>query len=332
MLYQAQGRYADAEPLYKRALTIREKALGPDHPNVAVSLNNLAGLYQTQGRYAEAEPLYKQSLAINEEALGSDHPNTALSLNNLAELYHLQGRYGDALPFVKRTISQNSANKSIAFPILYGSENQKLITPKEALNASYTVLQRSISTAAGEAVSKLAARFAAGTNELAQLVRRDQDLTAEAGRLDKSIITAVSKPPTERNASMEDQIRKRIDEIKLERDKLQDLFNQRFPDYVALSRPQPLAHPDLKGVRTLCRRLPRGRSRHGHGQGAARGGHRFHVAASMDKAARPYALPSIGFTPSTSATSSRRPVFVWLRRLLLNADRARRGAGEIRQR
>ena len=34
-LYQAQGRYADAEPLYKRSLAIREKALGPDHPDVA---------------------------------------------------------------------------------------------------------------------------------------------------------------------------------------------------------------------------------------------------------------------------------------------------------
>ena len=41
----------------------------------------------------------------------------------------------------------------------------------------------------------LAARFAAGSNELAQLVRKDQDLTAEADRLDKNIIAAVSKPP-----------------------------------------------------------------------------------------------------------------------------------------
>ena len=39
----------------------------------------------------------------------------------------------------------------------------------------------------------------------------------------------------------EDQIRKRIDDIKSERDKLQDVFNQRFPDYVALSKPQPLS-------------------------------------------------------------------------------------------
>ena len=139
-------------------------------------------------------------------------------------------------------------DKSIAFAVLYGSENQKLIAPTEALNASYAVLQHSISSAAGEAVSKLAARFAAGTNELAQFVRKDQDLTAEADRLDKSIIAAVSKPPAERNASAEDQIRKHIEEIKVEREKLQDVFNQRFPDYVALSKPQPLTIEETQAL------------------------------------------------------------------------------------
>src|SRR4029077_15446940 len=78
------------------------------------------------------------------------------------------------------------------------------------------------------------------TNELAQLVRKDQDLTAEAERLDKNIVAALSKAPAERNQTTEDRIRMRIDEIKFERNKLQDIFNQRFPDYVALSKPQPL--------------------------------------------------------------------------------------------
>ena len=77
VLYQAQGRYAEAEPLYKRALAIREKALGPDHPDVGTRLNNLAGLYRAQGRYAEAEPLYQRALAIREKALGPDHPDVA---------------------------------------------------------------------------------------------------------------------------------------------------------------------------------------------------------------------------------------------------------------
>jgi NADPH-dependent curcumin reductase CurA len=42
-LYEEQSRYADAEPLYRRLLAIQEKALGPDHPDFATSLNNRAG-------------------------------------------------------------------------------------------------------------------------------------------------------------------------------------------------------------------------------------------------------------------------------------------------
>ncbi len=47
-LYRAQGHYAKAEPLHKRSLAIREKALGSEHPEVATSLNNLALLYQSR--------------------------------------------------------------------------------------------------------------------------------------------------------------------------------------------------------------------------------------------------------------------------------------------
>ena len=240
-LYQAQSRYADAETLYKRSLAIREKVYGPDHPDVALSLNNLGAVYQDQHRYADAEALYKRSLVINEKTLGPSHPDVARTLNNLSSLYYDQGRYADGLPFVKRTISQNTPYKSVILAVMYASQDQKLISPTEALELSFTVLQYSASSTAGEAVSKLAARFAAGTDELAKLVRNDQDFTAEADRLDKSIISAVSKPPAERNASAEDHIRKRIDEIKSERDKLQDLLNQRFPNYVALSKPRPLS-------------------------------------------------------------------------------------------
>ena len=80
------GRYADAQPLLEHALAIRKKSLGPDHPDVATSLNNLAALYRAQGLYAKAEPLYQQSLAIRKKSLGPDHPNVATSLENYAEL------------------------------------------------------------------------------------------------------------------------------------------------------------------------------------------------------------------------------------------------------
>ncbi|HEY7417444.1 MAG TPA: tetratricopeptide repeat protein, partial [Ktedonobacteraceae bacterium] len=53
---QDRARYAEAEPLYQRALRIREQQLGPEHPDVAQSLNGLANLYWQQGKYEEAEP------------------------------------------------------------------------------------------------------------------------------------------------------------------------------------------------------------------------------------------------------------------------------------
>ncbi|UCE73013.1 MAG: tetratricopeptide repeat protein, partial [Methanomassiliicoccales archaeon] len=94
-LYQ-QGRYSEAAKVAEEALSVAEKTFGPDHPAVAISLNNLAGLYDSQGRYGEAEPLYKRALAIAKKAFGPDHPNVAACLNNLAELYRAQGKYAEA--------------------------------------------------------------------------------------------------------------------------------------------------------------------------------------------------------------------------------------------
>jgi tetratricopeptide (TPR) repeat protein len=95
------GRYAAAEPLYKRSLAIRETMQGADHPEVGIALMNLAELYRVQGRYADAEPLYKRTQSIYEKALGPDHPELGTALNNLAELYRAQGRYAETEPHLQ---------------------------------------------------------------------------------------------------------------------------------------------------------------------------------------------------------------------------------------
>ncbi|MCL1473437.1 tetratricopeptide repeat protein, partial [Argonema antarcticum] len=97
-LYESQGRYSEAEPLYLQALELRKRLLGDEHPDVAASLNNLAYLYESQGRYSEAEPLYLQALELRKRLLGDEHPDVASSLNNLANLYYYQGRYSEAEP------------------------------------------------------------------------------------------------------------------------------------------------------------------------------------------------------------------------------------------
>ena len=63
-LYHAQGKYDQAEPLYKRALAIREKALRPDHPDVAAVLENYAALLKATNRPAEADKLQQRGDSI----------------------------------------------------------------------------------------------------------------------------------------------------------------------------------------------------------------------------------------------------------------------------
>ena len=83
-----------------------------------------------------------------------------------------------------------------------------------------------------------------------RFVRKDQDLGAEDDKVDKAIIAAVSKAPNERNQVAEDQLRKRLADIKTERDQIQSVLSQKFPDYVALSKPQPLTLQDTQKLLT----------------------------------------------------------------------------------
>ena len=96
LLYDAQARYGDAEPLYLRALAIDEEVWGPEHPRTAKVLGDLAAVRTALHRYDEAEELFSRVITIYENALGMDHSDTAMAINNLGALYSAQARYNDA--------------------------------------------------------------------------------------------------------------------------------------------------------------------------------------------------------------------------------------------
>ena len=92
---QETNRLAEAEPLYRRAVTIDEASLGPDHPKVAIDLNNLAGLLGATNRLAEAEPLMQRMAVIFfkfQRDTGHKHPYADADHHNyevlLSELGH----------------------------------------------------------------------------------------------------------------------------------------------------------------------------------------------------------------------------------------------------
>lgn len=76
-----------AEPLYERALELRERLLGPEHPAVACTLDSMAKMSYLNEDLEKAEQLAQRALGIFEEFLGDDHPAVADSLAFLAEIH-----------------------------------------------------------------------------------------------------------------------------------------------------------------------------------------------------------------------------------------------------
>ncbi len=101
-----RNKFKEAEVLCKRALEIREKCLGPLHPDVAKQLNNLALLCQNQGKYDDVESYYKRAIEIYIKTLGIDDPNVAKTKNNLASAYLKQQKYKEAEQIYKDVLTR----------------------------------------------------------------------------------------------------------------------------------------------------------------------------------------------------------------------------------
>ncbi|XP_036420581.1 nephrocystin-3 [Colossoma macropomum] len=110
-LYETLGRFlkdlgllSQAVAPLQRSLEIRETALDPDHPSVAQSLHQLAGVYVHWRKFGNAEQLYKQALEISENAYGAEHCSVARELDSLSLLYQKQNKYEQAEKLRKRSI------------------------------------------------------------------------------------------------------------------------------------------------------------------------------------------------------------------------------------
>ena len=90
-LYADQGKLAEAEAMYTRALQGYEEALGPKHISTLDTVNNLGALYADQGKLAEAGAMFTRALQGYEEALGlklvSSYIPALKTMVNLGSLY-----------------------------------------------------------------------------------------------------------------------------------------------------------------------------------------------------------------------------------------------------
>jgi tetratricopeptide (TPR) repeat protein len=99
------AEWGEAETLLRRALAIDENKFGPEHPDVARDLNNLAILLQATSRLGEAEPLLRRALTIDEKSFGKDDPVAARDLDNLGQLLQETNHLEEAEQLLRQALA-----------------------------------------------------------------------------------------------------------------------------------------------------------------------------------------------------------------------------------
>jgi serine/threonine protein kinase len=102
--YLDLGLYDEAIPHDKRAFELRERHLGPEHPETLYCINNLGLLYHHRGQFDLAEPLLRQAVEKETARLGADHLDTITAVGNLAMLYISLGQFDKAQPLLIRVV------------------------------------------------------------------------------------------------------------------------------------------------------------------------------------------------------------------------------------
>ena len=102
--YYQGGNYPKALEFYTKALNIKEKVLGKEHPDIATSYYNIGSAYYYMGNYPKALEFYTKALNIREKVLGKEHPNTATSYNSIGSAYYYMGNYPKALELYTKAL------------------------------------------------------------------------------------------------------------------------------------------------------------------------------------------------------------------------------------
>src|SRR2546425_24382 len=103
--YYGDGRYREAVIIAKKACNLARQHLEKNDPEIALTLNNLAGVYESLSEYTEAEPLYEGAIAILREDPKEHAIHLANSLNSLAYLYYSMGNYDEAEPLYQKALT-----------------------------------------------------------------------------------------------------------------------------------------------------------------------------------------------------------------------------------
>ena len=257
-LAQKQDRLDEAADKLARVLKIDETAFGPDHPTLVNDLRSLAFLDLKRDQPQPALPRLQRALAIAEAKLGPLHRRTLATMINLAEAQGRMQQWPDALALLRRAsvqfVGRLSANGNrltdpgpaerftdLDTALLEALWHVGAGQPDATLTEeAFAAAQRAYETRAGAALAQMAARFGAGSDAIAALVRRQQDLKTRLDALETAVTTELGAVDSKRNDGRIAGLRAEAAEAKQQLAAVSERIAREFPGYGELASPAPL--------------------------------------------------------------------------------------------
>jgi CHAT domain-containing protein len=210
----------------KRSLTIRERALGPNHPDVGISLNNLARLAHGQRDWGRAAEYWRRATGVIERRAQRGLAG-AVAGSSKGEAQRLGWQFAGLVKMTHRLAVEGRA------PGVPAAEMFETAQWAQALEAAASLAQTAL-------------RSAARSPELAGLVRERQDLVGEWQAKDKLLIAAKSQEPGQRNGGAEQALADRLGAIDARLAEIDRKLAMAFPNYAALASPAPVSVGDVQ--------------------------------------------------------------------------------------
>ena len=204
----------------------------------------------------------ERALKIADAKLGLQHSATMATIVNLASVYGHEGNWTEALSILRRgsahavasnardagsvvrSVEMNAALVEAIWRVTEGRTNDDL--REEAFAAA----QRAHETQAGRALAQMSARFGAGSDAIATVVRRQQDLTVTLDSLDKRITAEVGAMDGKRNDGLIGSLRAESARAQKSLEEATAQIARDFPGYTELASPSPLS---LKQTQALLK-------------------------------------------------------------------------------
>jgi CHAT domain-containing protein/tetratricopeptide (TPR) repeat protein len=261
-MLQDIGRLEEAAQDFDRALKIDERVLGPEHPQMVHDLRSIGFLDVKTGNYADARQRFARALTIAQAKLGARHHDTIATMINLADIDGHENKWTEALAMLRRASAamdgQEAGGKNNAQFKRFAELDTALIEAvwhvaggrpdDKAKSEAFVAAQRTHETQAGAALSQMAARFGAGNDAIASLVRRQQDLKTTLDTLDKRITAELGAADGKRNDVLLGRLRTESARARQSFDETSAQIAREFPAYAELSSPAPLSVAQAQGL------------------------------------------------------------------------------------